>query len=93
MGLNAFYLFKIGVFQVMNTYIAMPVSTGNLPSIHWKPKTSNCLLNVLRLSHLYLIVVAIIKTLDFIPFLISLDGLGFEHIEIVLLDVLNVLYE
>ena len=93
MSLNALELFKVRIIQIVNTYIPMPVSAANLLPIEREPDTSNGLLNVLRFAHLYLIVVTIIETFDFIPFLISLDGLRFENIEIVLLDVLDVLYE
>ena len=93
MSLDALDFLEVILIQIVNAYVAMPVPACNLLPIEREPEASDGLLNVLSFAHLNVIVVAIVGVSNFVSFFIPLDGLGFEHIEVVLLDVVNVLDE
>ena len=93
MSFNAFNLIKMRRVEIMNTNISVPITASNIFAIMREANTSNCLLDVLRFPHHYVIIISIIFTFYLLSILSSLQWLSSKDIKVVRLDFINILYK
>lgn len=68
--------------EIMDSNIAIPVTTRNLFAIMTYSYTSDCLLNIQRFSDHDFVNIAVSRILYLLSFFIAIYGLCFEHFKV-----------
>ena len=91
MGFDAFNFFQTFIWNIVNSYISIPISAGDKFSIMSKSNTSYCLLNYLVFSNLYFFILCLVIILNHLTIFTSIYWFCFKIFKILFLWIFRIL--